>query len=281
MQTLWSDSQLREKVVILAQKARQILPDSPSASDIERCYQIVVREGILPHDKDGAYIEQESKIIINKLITSEERRRFTLYHELVHHLVRMDDDLYSYLHDAYSKTSDFDRVIELVCNLGSAELILPREIVRNLVDQKGLSLSLLPELCESRLVSGPAALIQLVQNAPNQCYGVVCERGNSKDIGDANQEAFVPNSISTVLYILYAIWSPSVQYQLARYTQIPSNHMLSTSVDSQKITKGLDRIPFRSGKEWQVPCEVFVFRNKAYGLFHVTQPPNIQQPRLF
>jgi Zn-dependent peptidase ImmA (M78 family) len=281
VQTHWSDSQLREQVINLVQKARQTLPDSPSSSDIEKCYRLVVQEEILSHDKEGAYLEQESKIIINKLITSEERRRFTLYHELVHHLIRLDDDLYSYLHDAYPKTFEFDRVVELVCNIGAAELILPREIVRNLVNQKGLSLSLLPELCEFRRVSGPAALIQLVQYAPNQCYGVVCERGNSKATEDSNQQAFVPNTVSDVLYILYAIWSSSVQYSLARYTTIPSTHLLSKAADSQKLTKGLDRIPFRSGKEWQVPCEVIAFRNKVYGLFHVTQPPSLQQPRLF
>lgn len=281
MQIFWSDSQLRERVINLVQKSRESLPDSPSGSDIEKRYQLVVQEEILPHDKEGAYLEQESKIIINKLITSVERRLFTLYHELVHHLIRLDDDLYSYLHDAYPKTSDFDRVIELVCNIGAAELILPREIVRNVIDQKGVSLNLLHELCGYRMVSGPAALIQLVQNAPNQCYGVVCEMGNSKATEDSNQQAYIPNTFSNVLYILYAIWSPSVQYSLSRYTIIPSTHMLSKEANSQKLVKGFDRIPFRSGKEWQVPCEVVAFRNKVYGLFHVTQPPNAQQPRLF
>jgi Zn-dependent peptidase ImmA (M78 family) len=278
---LWSDSQLREQVVNLSQKARQILPDLPSASDIEKCYSLTVQEDILPLDKEGAYIEQESKIIINKLIASTERRQFTLYHELVHHLIRQDDDLYSYLHDAYQNTSDFDRVIELICNIGAAEIILPREIVRNLVDQKGLSLSLLPEICHSKTVSGPAALIQLIQYAPHQCYGVVCERGEMISAKKSSQQAFLPKTDSNVLYILYAIWSPSVKYSLARYTTITSGHLLSQHADSQNLIKGTDRIPFRSGTDWQVPCEVISFRNKVYGLFHVSQPPNPQQPRLF
>ena len=281
MSILWSDSQLREQVVNLALKARQILPDLPSAADVEKCYPLTVQEDILPLDKEGAYIAQESKIIINKLITSTERRQFTLYHELVHHVIRQDDDLYSYLHDAYPNTSDFDRVIELVCNIGAAEIILPRETVRNLIDQKGLSLSLLPELCQSKAVSGPAALIQLVQYAPNQCYGVVCERGELSSIADSKQQAFLPNAASNGLYILYAMWSPSVKYALARFTTITSNHLLSQAANTQKLVKGMDRIPFRSGTDWQVPCEVVTFRNKVYGLFHVSQPQNPQQPRLF
>lgn len=281
MPTLWSDIRLREQVVNLAQKVRKILSDSPSASDIEKYYSLTVQEDTLPQDKEGAYIEQESKIVINKLITSGERRQFTLYHELVHHVIRQDDDLYSYLHDAYPNTSDFDRAIELICNIGAAEIMLPREIVRNLIDQKGLSLSLLPELCQSKTVSGPAALIQLIQNAPNQCYGVVCERGKSNSITNSNQQAFLPSEVSNVLYILYAIWSPPVKYSLARYTTITSNHLLSQTADSQQLIKGVDRIPFRSGRDWRVPCEVIAFRNKVYGLFQVTQPPNPQQPRLF
>ena len=65
---------------------------------------------LLP-DKDGAYIEDESKIIISSNLTSEERQRFTIFHELTHHLVREDDELYSYLHDAYEDSNDFDRTI--------------------------------------------------------------------------------------------------------------------------------------------------------------------------
>lgn len=281
MPILWSDRQLREQVVNLSQKARQILPDLPSASDIEKCYSLTVQEDVLPRDKEGAYIEQESKIIINKLITSTERQQFTLYHELVHHLIRQDDDLYSYLHDAYQNTSDFDRVIELLCNIGAAEIILPREIVRNLIDQNGLSLSLLPELCQSKTASGPAVLIQLIQYAPNQCYGIVCEKGEPSSRAVSNQQAFLPNTGSNVLYILYAMWSPSVKYSLARYTTITSNHLLSQVAGSQTLVKGTDRIPFQSGIDWQVPCEVISFRNKVYGLFHVSQPPDPKQPRLF
>lgn len=280
MPTLFSDRELRERVIKLVQIAYQKLPRNPSISDIERCFPLRVYESDLPPDKDGAYIEQESKIVISKLVTSKERRQFTLYHELVHYLIRLDDDLYSYLHDAYSKTTDFDRTIELVCNIGAAELILPRANIRRLIDEKGFSLSLLFELCQLHPVSGPAALIQLVQNAPNQCYGVVCENGISPISANANQKAFVDQHPMHTLYILYAIWSPSAQYPIARFTQISKNHILTLSLANQTIIKGKDRIPFRSGKNWQVPCEVCFFRNNVYGLFHVTPPPDIQQPRL-
>jgi len=280
VETLVSDRQLREQVIKLVQTACQKLPRYPSISDIESFFPLQVHEDNLPANKDGAYIEQESKIVINKLVTSEERRQFTLYHELVHYLIRLDNDLYSYLHDAYPKTTDFDRTIELVCNIGAAELILPRENVRSLIDQKGFSLSLLLDLCQLRPVSGPAALIQLVQYAPNRCYGVICEHGILPISANANQKAFVDQSPTDTLYILYAIWSPSSQYPIARFTRISKDHILFMNLSNQTIIKGKDRIPFRSGKNWQVPCEVCFFRNNVYGLFHATPPPNVQQPRL-
>jgi hypothetical protein len=280
MQALLSDRQLREQVIKLTQTACQKLPRYPSISDIENCFSLKVVEGDLPIDKDGAYIEQESKIILNKLVTSDERRQFTLYHEVVHYLIRLDDDLYSYLHDAYPIATDFNRIVELLCNIGAAEIILPREYVRSLIDQRGFSLKLLLDLCQLNSVSGPAALIQLVQCAPNHCYGVICERGVIPTPENSNQEAFVHSSPTSAMYVLYAVWSPSAQYSIARFTRIPNDHILFRSSTNQMVIRGKDRIPFRSGKIWQVPCEICFFRNNIYGLFHAAPPPNVQQPRL-
>ncbi len=280
-QPLLSDNQLRERVIQLVQTVSKQLPDNPSISDIENCFGLQVCEGDLPMDKDGAYIESENKIVLNKLVTSQERRQFTLYHELVHYFIREDDDLYSYLNDAYVATKDFDRTIELVCNIGAAEILLPRDGVRLLIEQNGFSLKLLLDLCQLGAVSGPAALIQLVQCAPNRSYGVVCEYGNISTLEDVGQVTFVSPVTTTSLYILYAIWSPSAQYPIARFTRISKEHILAKPLLEQTVITGKDRIPFRSGKDWQVPCEVLFFRNNIYGLFHASPPPNNQQPKLF
>lgn len=280
MQTLLSDRQLRDEVIRLVETACQKLPRNPSISNIEDCFSLKIVDGDLPIDKDGAYIEQEAKIIINKLVTSEERRQFTLCHEVVHYLIRLDDNLYSYLHDAYPKTTDFERTVELICNIGAAEMILPKEIVRSLIGQKGFSLNLLLDLCQLDLVSGPAAFIQMVQYAPNQCYGVICERGILPIPENLDQNTFVHQTPTSALYVLYAVWSPSAQYSIARFTRIPNDHILFRILANQVVIKGKDRIPFRSRSNWQVPCEILFFRNNVYGLFHATPPPSVQQPRL-
>ena len=278
--TLISERQLREQVVSLVQKAIKRLPEQASFDDIEHTFGLQVCIGDLPIDKDGAYIEEESKIIINRKVTSDERQRFTAYHELTHHLVREDDDLYSYLHDAYDDSSDFDRTIELICNIGAAEIILPRERVRNLIEAEGFSIELVPKLCQKDCVSGPAALIQLVQNAPNHCYGVVCDYGIPPYLSDTKQKAFIPKQQSTTLYILYAMWSPAAKYSLARFTLIPKDHLILQAMTEESLIKGNDRIPFRSGTDWKAPMEAIGFRGKVYGLFNVTPPPNPQQLRL-
>ena len=67
---------------------------------------------------------------------------------------------------------------------------------------------------------------------------------------------------------------------MARFTQIEKNHLLMHAYKQDDLIKGIDRIPFRSGTDWQAPAEAFSFRGKVYGLFNVSPPPNPQQLRL-
>lgn len=278
--TIISDRELREQVICLVQSARAGIPQNASEQAIGGKFGLEVTEGSLSNDKDGAYIENEAKIIINSIVTSEERKLFTLYHELVHYLIRQDDDLYSYLHETYPSSTDFDKTIELVCNIGAAEFILPRDKVRSYIEKDGFSLELVQKICHQGCVSGPAALIQLVQNAPHRCYGVVCEFGITPNTAIKNQQAFIQKQQINTLFILYAMWSPSARYSIARFTQIPKDHLLMQPMLEENLIKGKERIPFRSGKNWQVPAEATSFRGKVYGLFNVSLPPNHQQLRL-
>ena len=279
--SLLSERKLREQVISLVEHARQRLPNNFSIVDIEHCFGLQKVDEALPLGIDGVYIEGESKIIINKEITSQERQQFTLYHELVHHLIRKDADLYSYLHDTYNKNDNFDKTIELICNIGAAEFILPHDNVHELLNAEGFSLRLVPLLCQKRRVSGPAALIQLINCAPNPCYGVICEYGLSPIQTHHYQQTFSHKGPIHNLFILYAMWSLSAKYPLARWTTIPKEHLITLAHLEKRFVKGEDKIPFRSGRDWRVPCEAIFFRNNVYGLFNVTAPPDPQQPKLF
>jgi Zn-dependent peptidase ImmA (M78 family) len=278
---LLSDRQLRERVIELVQSTQKHIPDNSSIADIANSFSLQVCEDRLPMDKDGAYIENESKIIINNLVTSEERRLFTFYHEIVHYLIREDEDLYSYLHDAYKGSENFDKTIELICNIGAAEFILPQANVREFIEKKGFSLELVPQLCQQGCVSGPAAMIQLIQCASHHCYGIICEFGIPPIIGNNYQFLCLSPMQSSSLYILYAMWSPSAKYTIARFTTIPKDHFLAQPFSKEELIRGTDRIPFRSGADWSVPCQAIHFRNNVYGLFNVEPPLSNQQPRLF
>jgi Zn-dependent peptidase ImmA (M78 family) len=58
-------------------------------------------------------------------------RRFTFYHELMHHWIEHDDEMLSLFADA-PPTAD-EALMERLCDVGTAELLLPEEDVQRLV----------------------------------------------------------------------------------------------------------------------------------------------------
>lgn len=275
------DRELRELVIELASRERKKLTERPTRTEIQEIFNVTIVESQLFDGQDGAYDSGSKKIILNSLVSSSERKQFTLFHELIHHLLRRDDELYAYLHETYRDNNSFVRTVELLCNIGAAEFILPRERVRGAIQNDQFSLTLVPELCKTPFVSGPAALFQLIQNAPHRCYAVVCDVGLRPSKNQSNQVAFLKRQNVSGLFIQYAIWSPSANYSIARFTTIPKDHILNNGLNSTELIKSKDRIPFRSGKEWPVDCEVLKFRGSVYGLFNVEAPPNYQQMQLF
>lgn len=276
-----SERELRANIIDLVDKAQTQIPAGATPEEVAQCFGLQIRLGDLPNGEDGAYLEDSKTIVISQVVTSGERRNFTFYHELVHHLIRQEDQLYSYIHETYSKPRQFEGVIELLCNIGAAELLVPHEQVRTLIDEEGFTLRHLPRLCTDRNASGPATLIQLIQCAPHRCYGVVCDFGYPPLSMAQSQRTFVQQTTTPRLYILYATWSPSAQYSISRFTIIPEDHILFQAFRGQEHLRGDDRIPFRSGKVWKVQSEAMFFRGKCYGIFNVGDPPNPNQPHLF
>lgn len=274
-----SERHLREAVVAEVQRTRDRYSLHIRPVDLISDLQLQLREAELPQGKDGAYLEGEKTILINRKLRSGERRTFTLYHEITHHLIRAESNLYSELHD-FANGDNFDRVLEVLCNVGAAEFLLPGEYVREVIRSRGFSLGHLKSFCEDRGASIPAAAIQLAQYAAHHCYIVVCESGIAPINSSATQ--LIPAKLnSPSLYIVYTATSTSAKYSIARYTVISKSHLIHEAHSKQTRLSGEDNIPFRSGKEWKVPCEAMYFKARTVAIFNVTQPMEPSQPSLF
>ena len=96
---------------------------------------LAVKEVPLSPAQDGMIIKQGT-ILINSRIQSKERKRFTQFHEITHHLIDEDGDLISILHDA--AWGEYDKQVERLCNIGAAEFLMPREEFTKLYKRRDL-----------------------------------------------------------------------------------------------------------------------------------------------
>lgn len=280
MTRLISERQLREGVVSEARRTRDRFPLAVAPTDLMTSLHLQLKEADLPDGKDGAYIENERTILINRKIKSTERRTFTLYHEITHHLIRNEPQLYSELHEFTSDNDAFDRTLEVLCNVGAAEFLLPGEYVRETIQTKGFALELLKIFCEDRGASIPAAAIQLAQYASHDCYIVVCELGGMP--GSFAQTQLIPSAdLGNSLFIMYTAASMSAKYSIARFTVIPKNHLIHNVHTGQSRLSGEDNIPFKSGKVWKVPCEAMYYKGRTIAIFNVTMPIDSHQLKLW
>lgn len=227
----------------------------------------------------------EPIIWLDTVASDGEHLNFTYFHEITHHLIREDSDLYSFLNEIANRNDDLDLLEERFANIGAAEFLIPSNEVARVLNEKGFSISLLPELDKLFSASKPAIAIQLAQCASHRCFVVVCEFGvppeNNKLQGQFVEAATVNSSR---LYIRYSSNSPSQEkYSIARFVSLPQNHLLSAAFFSQQYVKGKDRIPFKSGHEWVVDCEALYYKGKVYAVFNTSPPAIISslQPRLF
>jgi len=92
---------------------------------------------------------------------SPRRQRFTLAHEVMHRLIEQDGELLSDLHEAYEGAA-LERALERLCNLGAAEMLLPRSEVERALAAAGPNPRLVWELAGRFGVSEPAVAVALV-----------------------------------------------------------------------------------------------------------------------
>ena len=204
-------------------------------------------------------------IVLDPRIGDPGRLNFTFFHEISHHLICRDDELYSFIHE-YAASSDkhFDAALERYCNIGAAEFLIPAKEVYKVIEEQGFSIRLVEHLEPICPASKPAIAIQLAQFATHQCFVVVCEWGQMPR-RETPQVSFLPLADSkSQLYVLYASSSRATRYSIGRFVAVPSDHVIAQAYQSQGMVKDTAPILFRSGnRRWRCECEAFYFKGKV------------------
>lgn len=265
-----SESRLETMVLnlVAAIKATHACWANPEA--LAGALNLEVRYGPLGGNREGAC--QDTVIVIDPAKGTAARRRFTWYHELTHALIRRDDELYAILDEQYRREEDLIRIREYLSNIGAAEFILPREQVRAMLILKGYSIGCLEALSDISGASWTAASVQIARCSPHRCIVVVCQSHVIPASGQALLSAPVTRP---VLRVAIGMPSPRMPYPIARDTIIPAGHLLVDAYRSAegKVVRGEAPIPFKSGKEWVVPCEAVRLGEQIFAIFQADPPP--------
>ena len=241
-----------------------------------------VKEGFLPDGTDG--IQKGRTIIINSRIKNEERKRFTQFHEVTHYLIEKDEDLISELHEyTLSQEDGYTRPLESLCNIGAAEFLMPSQAFAALYKKKRFNVELILYAAHYFKSSTIATTIQLAQVAPHSCITAVCERGliPKEKVFQANLFGGENISDKQKLHVVYSAPSPTTKYWLAKYTEIPEDHLINQAFLQDPPVEGESCIPFRSGRKMPCYCEALADGDRIYALFHLTPPTDPNQGTLF
>ena len=254
----------------------------PDFDEVRFGLGLAVKEVLLPPKINGA-IEGRT-ILINSQIQNKERKQFTRFHEITHHLIDEDEELISVLHDAaWGQNGEHDRQLERLCNIGAAEFLMPREEFTKLYKEQGFSVELIPFAANYFESSAIATTIQLAQVAPNSCITTICECGLIPNETAQSQSSLFNEENHTPqpkLHVVYSASSSATKYWLARDTNIPDDYLISQAFLEAQFLGGDSYVPFRSGKKMPCNCEALPDGNRVYALFHLTPPPNSNPDQL-
>lgn len=241
---------------------------------------LIAKEVPLSPQRDGMIL-REGTILINSRIQNEERKRFTQFHEIMHHLIHQDDELISMLHDAtWDRRGEYEKQLERLCNIGAAEFLMPRRQFRELFKEKGFNIELIPAAAVHFTCSAIATTIQLAQVAPHSCIIAICEYALIPNETSRTQGDFFEQEDSTSkkkLHVVYSASSPATKYWLAKYTPIPDDHLINEAFSKAQSFEGESYVPFRSGNQMPCYCEALPDKDRVYVLFHLTPRPNPDQ----
>jgi len=134
---------------------------------------------------DGFLMVQSGKIRIglNSAITSEKRKNYTLAHELGHLCMDVSGEPNQKIECASTGIESYSKnliPIEIRANRFASELLLPKHLVGDLIEQKALGWSSVAEVGDIANVSLTATARKFMQLTDEACSLVVSENGYIK-----------------------------------------------------------------------------------------------------
>lgn len=274
----------------LARKTRQEIEQANLAitnfEDIARKYEAKFAWQEMDAGTDGHYIKDLRLITLNSRVSHQERRNFSFCHELIHDRIVCDDDFYAVLHEFTEGMSkdEIEQVVERLCNIGAAELLIPSSEVEGIIDEQGFSIELIPDLCERFSASSIAVAFKLLSVAKHDCYLFIAEKREFEETGNQPLLIHVKPDRVWHLWVVYSGSSPSAKYNMGRNYPIASGHLMyQANENGGYVTHGEDDIPRRNSKKrrWEVKCECMAYKGWVFGFFHEREPVSQNQLRLF
>lgn len=208
--------------------------------------------------RDGAYDPEHHVILINSQVRPE-RQRFTLAHEISHALLLGDDDLLSDLHDSF-EGERLEQVIETLCNVGAAALLMPDALIAELLERFGATGRALAELSRRADVSASTALYALAERTPGAVLYAVCTRSRLETETDDEDGGAASG---TALTVRVSGGSAGMKYTLRPGTPIPADHPVQAAFESNLPLTGPSYVPFRSGRKMPAEVDAFPVRGRV------------------
>lgn len=252
---------------------------------VANCFDAKFTEDAMNVEADGHYSKDVAVITLNSHIRHDERRNFTFAHELMHHCIDQDNNLFELIADYAENASNeaLDALVERLCNVGAAELLMPSDEVREIIAAREFTVALIPELCERFKASSIAAAIKLVTLAEHACYMFIAEKYKYEE--DATQVRMLDSTPTQhwFLKVTYSAKSAAAKYPMGRgYEVLPEHLMYQSWAQPGEILTGHDDIPRRKSKNkpWKVDCECLAYRSKVFGFFHESSKHTNQDEQL-
>ncbi|WP_424950383.1 ImmA/IrrE family metallo-endopeptidase [Deinococcus sp.] len=230
-------------------------------------------------ERDGAYDPEHGVILIDRK-ASPQRQRFTLAHEVSHALLLGDDDLLSELHDRF-EDERLEQAIETLCNVGAATILMPPELLNDVLRRFGPTGRAIHELSRRADVSASSAMYALADEAQGAIIFAICSRAGGKKLEDgssARQRQAVLGAQRPVVVRASAA-TREAKYSLGVGTVVPGDHPAALALDSGYEDGSRSYVPFRSGRK--MPAYVDAYPDDRRGVlvsFRLEEKPEKQTP---